>query len=142
MRMTITHARSRSFGFTNGQSHRGYHRGDCSRRLPDFRLVVQRLYKHYSYSYRHHRRGLCYRMDAIQPRTIRWETVIMAGLSRDEVASIALIGITVAVFAWYRTGLTGIQRWTNVIIVLLVSVTVATATTFVLKKWNPRWYRQ
>lgn len=65
----------------------------------------------------------------------------MAGLSRDEIAAIAGIGITVAVFAWYRTGLTGMQRWTNAIIVLLVSVAVATATTFVLKKWNPRWYR-
>jgi hypothetical protein len=65
----------------------------------------------------------------------------MAGLSRDEIAAIAGIGITVAVFAWYRTGLTGIQRWTNAIIVLLVSVAVATATTFVLKKWNPGWYR-
>jgi cell division protein FtsW (lipid II flippase) len=65
----------------------------------------------------------------------------MAGLSRDESASIAVIGTTVAVFAWYQTDLTGIQRWTNVLIVLLVSVAVATATTFVLKKWNPSWYR-
>jgi uncharacterized membrane protein len=67
--------------------------------------------------------------------------MILAGLSRDEVASIAVIGITVAVFAWFRTGLTGIQQWTNAIIVFLVSVAVATATTIVLKKWNPRWYR-
>ena len=65
----------------------------------------------------------------------------MAGLSRTEIASIAVIGITVTVFAWYRPGLTGIQRWTNAIIVLLVSVAVATATTLVLKKWNPSWYR-
>lgn len=65
----------------------------------------------------------------------------MAGLSRDEIASIAVIGVTVAVFAWYRTDLIGIQRWTNAIIALLVSIAVATATTFILKKWDPRWYR-
>lgn len=80
-------------------------------------------------------------MDAIQPRILRWGTVIMAGLSRDEIVGIAVIGTTVAVFAWYRISLTGIQRWTNAIIVLLVSVAVATATTLVLKKWNPGWYR-
>lgn len=65
----------------------------------------------------------------------------IASLSRDEIASIAVIGVTVAVFAWYRTGLTGIQRWTNAIIALLVSIVVATVTTVILKKWNPRWYR-
>jgi len=65
----------------------------------------------------------------------------MASLSRDEIASIAVIGITVAVFAWYRTSLTGIQRWTNASIALLMSVAVAAATTLVLKKWNPGWYR-
>ena len=65
----------------------------------------------------------------------------MADLSRDEIASIAVIGITVAAFAWYRTGLTGIQRWTNASIVFFVSVAVATATTLILQKWNPGWYR-
>ena len=63
---------------------------------------------------------------------------MMASLSRDRIAAIAGIGVTVAVFAWYRTGLTGIQRWTNAIIVLLVSVAVATATTLILQRWNPR----
>ena len=141
MRMSVTYARSWSFGFTSGQSHRGCRRADCRRRLPDFRLVVQRLCEHCPYSYRHHRRSIGYRMDGVQPRIFRWGTLIMASLSRDEVASIAVIGITVAVFAWYRTGLTGIHQWTNAIIVFLVSVAVATATTLVLKKWNPRWYR-
>lgn len=65
----------------------------------------------------------------------------MVGLSGDEIASIAVIGTTVAGFAWYRTGLTGVQRWTNAIIALLVSVTVATTATLLLKKWDPRWYR-
>jgi hypothetical protein len=65
----------------------------------------------------------------------------MAGLSRDESVSITVLGITVAVFAWYRTSMTGIQRWTNAIIALLVSVAVATATFYVLKNWNPVWYR-
>jgi hypothetical protein len=65
----------------------------------------------------------------------------MAELSRDEIASIAVISITVAVFALYQTSSTGIQRWTNAIVALLVSVDMATVTTLVLKKWNPRWYR-
>jgi len=65
----------------------------------------------------------------------------MAGLSRNEIASLTALGLTVAVFAWYRTDLTGIQRWTNATIALLVSVAVATATFHVLNAWDPVWYR-
>ncbi|MFT4890047.1 MAG: hypothetical protein ACI9YT_000960 [Halobacteriales archaeon] len=64
----------------------------------------------------------------------------MVSLSRDEAVSIAVLAITVAVFAWYRTDLTGIQRWANATIALLVSLAVATATFYVLKKWDPIWY--
>ncbi len=66
---------------------------------------------------------------------------MMTGLSRDETVSIVVTGITVAVFAWYRTDMTGIQRWTNATIVLLVSIAFATAGTAILKRWNPVWYR-
>jgi cell division protein FtsW (lipid II flippase) len=65
----------------------------------------------------------------------------MLGLSRDETVSIVIIGITVAVFAWYRVDMTGVQRWTNATIVFLVSIAVATAVTAILKRWNPVWYR-
>jgi hypothetical protein len=65
----------------------------------------------------------------------------MASLSRDETVSIAVIGITAAVFAWYRTDMTGTQRWTNTTIVLLVSVAIAAATFYLLKRWDPFWYR-
>lgn len=65
----------------------------------------------------------------------------MAGFSRDETVSLTVLAITVAVFAWYRSDMTGISRWTNAIIALLVSVTIATATLYVLKRWNPIWYR-
>jgi hypothetical protein len=66
---------------------------------------------------------------------------MMTGLSRDETASIVIIGITVAVFAWYRTGMTGIQQWTNTAIAFLMSVAFATAMNVILKRWNPSWYR-
>jgi hypothetical protein len=65
----------------------------------------------------------------------------MTGFSTDETASIVIIGITVAVFAWYRTGMTGIQQWTNTAIAFLVSIVFATAMTAILKRWNPSWYR-
>ncbi|MFQ3295015.1 MAG: hypothetical protein ACI9PP_001942 [Halobacteriales archaeon] len=65
----------------------------------------------------------------------------MVSLSRDETVSIAVIGITVGVFAWYRTDMTGIQRWTNATIVLIVNLAIATATFYVLKRWDPFWYR-
>jgi len=65
---------------------------------------------------------------------------LIRNLSRDEIVSITIIGITVAVFAWYRTNMTGIQRLSNSIIVLLVSIGCATAVTVVLKEWNPTWY--
>jgi hypothetical protein len=65
----------------------------------------------------------------------------MAGFSSDETVSITVLAITVAVFAWYRSDMTGISRWTNAIIALLVSLAVATATFYVLKKWDPFWYR-
>jgi len=65
----------------------------------------------------------------------------MTGLSRDETVSIVVIGITVAVFAWYRTGMTGIQQWTNATIAFFVSTAFATAGTTILKRWNPVWYR-
>jgi hypothetical protein len=65
----------------------------------------------------------------------------MAGFSRDETVSLTVLAITVAVFAWYRSDMTGISRWTNAIIALFVSVTIATATLYVLKRWNPIWYR-
>ena len=65
----------------------------------------------------------------------------MTRLSRDETMSIVLIGITVAVLAWYRSDLTGIHRWTNTTLVWLVSTAVATATFYMLKKWNPFWYQ-
>lgn len=137
----IPYARSRSFRLVSNQGNRSPCCADSRRRLPDVRLVVQRLCEHYPYSYWHHRRDLGCWMDTIQPRIFRWGAVIVAGVSRDGIVSIAVISITVAVFAWYQTGLTEIQRWTNTTIVLLVSVLVATGTTIVLKKWNPRWYR-
>lgn len=65
----------------------------------------------------------------------------MAGFSRDETVSLTVLAITVAVFAWYRSDMTGISRLTNAIIALFVSVTIATATLYVLKRWNPIWYR-
>jgi len=65
----------------------------------------------------------------------------MDGLSRDETAGIVIIGVTVAVFAWYRAGMTGIQRWTNATIAFLASIAFATAVTAILKRWNPVWYR-
>lgn len=80
-------------------------------------------------------------MDTVQPRVFGWGWVTMGGMSRDEAASIAVIGTTVAVFAWYRTGMTGVQRWTNAFLALLVSVAVGAATTLVLRKWDPVWYR-
>lgn len=66
--------------------------------------------------------------------------MILADLSRDERVSIALISITVAVFAWYQSEMTGIQRWTNATIALVVSIAVATAVTLFLKRWDPFWY--
>jgi len=65
----------------------------------------------------------------------------MTGLARDETTSVVIIGITVAVFAWYRTSMTGIQQWTNTAIAFLVSIAFATAVTVILKRWNPGWYR-
>jgi divalent metal cation (Fe/Co/Zn/Cd) transporter len=65
----------------------------------------------------------------------------MVGFSRDETASVTILGITVAVLTWYRTDLTGIHRWTDATIALLVSVVVATATFYVLNTWDPVWYR-
>jgi threonine/homoserine efflux transporter RhtA len=65
---------------------------------------------------------------------------LIRNLSRNEIVSIIIIGITVAVLAWYRTDMTGIQRLTNSIIGLLVSISCATAVTVVLKKLNPTWY--
>jgi hypothetical protein len=65
----------------------------------------------------------------------------MLGLSRDEIVSIVIIGITVAVFAWYQADMTGIQRWTNATTAFLVSIAFATAVTAILKRWNPVWYR-
>jgi len=52
----------------------------------------------------------------------------MSRLSRDESLSIAIVGITVGVLAWYRTDLVGIQRWIGAAIGLAVSLAVATAT--------------
>lgn len=43
----------------------------------------------------------------------------MASLSRDEITSIAVIDITVAVFAWYQTNMTGLQQLTNALLVVL-----------------------
>jgi hypothetical protein len=65
----------------------------------------------------------------------------MDGFSRDETASIVIIGVTVAVFAWYRAGMTGIQRWTNATLAFLVSIAFTTVVTAILKRWNPVWYR-
>lgn len=64
----------------------------------------------------------------------------MAGLSRDESVSIVVIAITVAVFAWYRSDMTGIQRVTTVTMALLVSVATATAVFLFLRRWDPVWY--
>ena len=52
----------------------------------------------------------------------------MDGFSRDETASIVIIGVTVAVFAWYRAGMTGIQRWTNATLAFLVSIAFTTVS--------------
>jgi hypothetical protein len=65
----------------------------------------------------------------------------MTGLSRDETVSIVFIGVTVAIFAWYQTGVTGIQRWVSTTIAFLVSIAVATSLTTLLKRWDPIWYR-
>jgi len=65
----------------------------------------------------------------------------MDGFSRDETASIVIIGVTVSVFTWYRAGMTGIQRRTNATIAFLVSIALATAVNAILKRWNPVWYR-
>jgi hypothetical protein len=65
---------------------------------------------------------------------------LIRNLSRDEIVSITVIGITVAVLAWYQTNMTGIQRLANSIISLLMSISCATAVTVVLKKWDPTWY--
>ena len=65
---------------------------------------------------------------------------LIRNLSRDEFMGIVVISITVAVFAWYQTNMTGIERWMNTTMVLLVSGAVATATSLVLKKWDPFWY--
>jgi len=65
----------------------------------------------------------------------------MRNLSRDELVSITVIGITAAVLAWYQTNLTGVQRLTTAVLTLLVSMSCATAVTVVLKRWNPHWYR-
>lgn len=65
----------------------------------------------------------------------------MAGPSREEAVGIAAIGITVAVFAWYRADVTGVRRVADAAIGLLVSVGVATATFHVLGRWDPFWYR-
>jgi hypothetical protein len=67
-------------------------------------------------------------------------TSLIRNLSRDEIVSITVIGITVAVLAWYQTNMTGIQRLANSIISLLVSISCATTVTVVLNKWNPTWY--
>jgi hypothetical protein len=63
----------------------------------------------------------------------------MDEFSRDETASILIIGVTVAVFAWYWAGMTGIQRRTNATIAFFVSIALATAVTTILKRWNPVW---
>ncbi|TSD15824.1 hypothetical protein DP107_01180 [Haloglomus irregulare] len=65
---------------------------------------------------------------------------LLRDLSGDEIVSIAVIGITVAVLAWYQTNMTGIRRLTDAVIVLLVSIGCATAVTVVLKGLNPTWY--
>jgi hypothetical protein len=65
---------------------------------------------------------------------------LIRNLSRDEIVSITVIGITVTVLAWYQTDMTGIQRLTNSIIILLASISCATAVTVVLKKLYPTWY--
>jgi hypothetical protein len=57
----------------------------------------------------------------------------MTGVSRDETASVVIIGITVAVFAWYRTGMTGLHQWTNTAIAFLVGIAVAAAVTSILE---------
>lgn len=65
---------------------------------------------------------------------------LLRNLSGDEVVSIAMIGITVAVFAWYQTNMTGLQRLTNAVLALVVSLGCGTAVSVVLKKLNPDWY--
>lgn len=65
----------------------------------------------------------------------------MAELSRTETASILMIGITVAVMAWYWSDLSGVQRWTSVLTACLLSVASAWAALSVLATWDPAWYR-
>jgi hypothetical protein len=64
----------------------------------------------------------------------------MTGFSRDERTSIVLIATVTAVFAWYRTDLTGAQAWTSTASAFLVSLVVATATFAALRRWQPGWY--
>lgn len=59
---------------------------------------------------------------------------LIRNLSRDEIVSITVVGITVAVLACHQTNMTGIQRLTNSIISLIVSISCATTVTVVLKK--------
>lgn len=59
---------------------------------------------------------------------------LIRNLSRDEIVSITVVGITVAVLAWHQTNMTGIQRLTNSIISLIVSISCAMTVTVVLKK--------
>jgi hypothetical protein len=60
----------------------------------------------------------------------------MSLLSSEEIVSVALIGMTVAVVVWYQTGMTGIQRWTTTFLSLVVSSTTTAATTLALRRWN------
>ncbi|PSQ57010.1 MAG: hypothetical protein BRD23_09035 [Halobacteriales archaeon SW_9_67_25] len=65
----------------------------------------------------------------------------MATLHREEVTSIVVVGTILAVFAWYGSEMSGIQRLTNSVIVSLVGIASATAGFYVLNRWNPGWYR-
>lgn len=64
----------------------------------------------------------------------------MVEFSPEETASVATIATVLCVFAWYQTQLTGIQRWTNVVVVLLVGAVSATVGLVALKRLDPAWY--
>ena len=65
----------------------------------------------------------------------------MVTLHREEITTIVVVGVLLAVFAWYSSEMSGIQRMINSIIVLFVGSGSTVAGFYMLKRWNPRWYR-
>jgi hypothetical protein len=61
-------------------------------------------------------------------------------LSRtDVVTTIAVVTTTAMVLAWYQTGLTGVQRLTNVGVAGTVTIASMILGFALLKKWDPSW---